>query len=116
MAFSEVPEFNTIILCSEENTSIPDIGVDMLLKDGKLDNLKNGPLYWVDTSDSQPCLGTASAAMWTLKCRGRLAHSGLPQQVHLYEYNYVCIRICTCVCLCVCVLVTYACICMSAKV
>ena len=40
--------------CSEENNSIPDVGVDMLLRDGKLDNLKNGPLYWVDISDSQP--------------------------------------------------------------
>ena len=70
--------------CSEENSSIPDVGVDMLLKDGKLDNLKNGPLYWVDTSDSQPCLGTASAAMWTLKCRGRLFHSGLPHKVYTY--------------------------------
>lgn len=59
----------------------------MLLKDGKLDNLKNGPLYWVDTSDSQPCLGTASAAMWTLKCRGRLFHSGLPHKVHRYSYD-----------------------------
>lgn len=53
----------------------------MLYKDGKLDKLKNGPLYWIDTSDSQPCLGTASAAMWTLKCQGRLFHSGLPHKV-----------------------------------
>ena len=72
--------------------SVPDVGVDMLLKDGKLDNLKNGPLYWVDTSDSQPCLGTASAAMWTLKCSGRLAHSGLPQQVHSYMHVIFCLN------------------------
>lgn len=69
-----------VFIASEENSSIPDVGVDMLYKDGKLDNLKNGPLYWIDTSDSQPCLGTASAAMWTLKCKGRLFHSGLPHQ------------------------------------
>ena len=86
----------------------------MLLKDGKLDNLKNGPLYWVDTSDSQPCLGTASAAMWTLKCSGRLAHSGLPQQVHVtIDIVCVCAHVCVCVCACVhvhaCVCVYFAC-------
>ena len=81
-------------ICSEENSSIPNVGVDMLLKDGKLDNLKNGPLYWVDTSDSQPCLGTASAAMWTLKCRGRLFHSGLPHKVHMHLH--VLMHTCTC--------------------
>lgn len=61
----------------------------MLLRDGKLDDLKNGPLYWVDTSDSQPCLGCASAAMWTLTCTGRLFHSGLPHKVrHAYISTY----------------------------
>ena len=53
----------------------------MLLKDGKLDHLKDGPVYWVDSSDVHPCIGTTSAAIWTLKCRGRLFHSGLPHKV-----------------------------------
>ena len=69
------------IVCSEENSTIPDVGVEMLLKDGKLDHLKDGPVSWVDSADVHPCLGTASAAMWTLKCRGRLFHSGLPHKV-----------------------------------
>ena len=47
---------------------------------GKLDNLKNGPLYWVDSADSQPCIGTAGAITWHLKALGRLFHSGLPHK------------------------------------
>jgi len=62
---------------------IPGVGIDMLLKNGKLDNLKDGPVYWVDSADSHPCMGCASAAMWTLKCKGRLFHSGLPHKVHI---------------------------------
>ena len=42
---------------SEESTAVPDVGVDMLMKDGKLDHLKNGPIYWVDSADVNPCMG-----------------------------------------------------------
>ena len=42
---------------SEESTAVPDVGVDMLMKDGKLDHLKNGPIYWVDYADVNPCMG-----------------------------------------------------------
>ena len=42
---------------SEESTAFPDVGVDMLMKDGKLDHLKNGPIYWVDSADVNPCMG-----------------------------------------------------------
>ena len=67
-----------VFIASEENSSIPCVGVDELLKNGLLDNLKAGPVFWVDSSDSQPCIGCASALMWKLKAEGRLAHSGLP--------------------------------------
>lgn len=29
----------------------------MLLKNGKLDKLKNGPIYWIDSADMDPCIG-----------------------------------------------------------
>ena len=58
---------------SEESSKIPGVGIDMLLKNGKLDHLKD--------ADSHPCMGTGSAAMWTLKCTGKLFHSGLPHKV-----------------------------------
>ena len=73
-----------IYVCREESAKIVGVGVDALLKDGKLEGLKDGPVYWVDSADSQPCMGTASAVMWTLKCRGRLFHSGLPHKVWYY--------------------------------
>ena len=46
-----------ILYYSEENSSIPNVGVDALLKDGKLEKLKDGPVYWIDASDSNPCVG-----------------------------------------------------------
>ncbi len=47
---------------------------------GKLDELKNGPVYWIDSADSQPCCGTNGVAQWELKATGRLFHSGLPHK------------------------------------
>ena len=44
-------------LSSEENSSIEGVGVEKLLEVGKLDKLKNGPLFWVDSADSHPCMG-----------------------------------------------------------
>ena len=44
-------------MCSEENPTIPDVGVDMLLKDGRLEMLKDGPIFWVDSADGHPCIG-----------------------------------------------------------
>ncbi len=58
----------------------PGVGVDGLMAAGKLDKLKNGPLYWVDSADSQPCIGTAGAIQWHMKSLGRLFHSGLPHK------------------------------------
>jgi len=62
--------------------AIPNVGIHKLMKDGKLDHLKDGPVYWVDSADVHPCLATASATMWRLKCSGRLFHSGLPHKVN----------------------------------
>ncbi|KAI9915611.1 hypothetical protein PsorP6_008068 [Peronosclerospora sorghi] len=48
------------------------------MESGKLDFIKNGPVIWVDFSDSQPCIGTAGVISLTLKATGKLFHSGLP--------------------------------------
>ena len=66
--------------CSEESTAIPGVGVDKLMEVGKLDKLKDGPIFWVDSADCHPCMGTAGCAMWTLRVEGRLFHSGLPHK------------------------------------
>ena len=42
---------------SEENTSIPGVGIEKLVEYGKLDHLKEGPIFWVDASSSHPCMG-----------------------------------------------------------
>ncbi|KAL8489188.1 hypothetical protein ACS0TY_025184 [Phlomoides rotata] len=69
-----------VFIASEENSSIPGVGVDALAKDGYLDKLKPGPLYWVDTADKQPCIGTGGEIPWKLHTTGKLFHSGLPNK------------------------------------
>jgi len=77
------PKLNrSVIVCfiAAEEGGEHGVGVDMAIKHGKLAEIKNGPVYWVDCSDSQPCLGTAGAISWSLKAKGRLFHSGFPQK------------------------------------
>jgi acetylornithine deacetylase len=52
----------------------------MLLKKGYLDGIKNGPVIWVDSADSEPCIGTAAAIQWGVRAEGKLFHSGLPHK------------------------------------
>ncbi|KAK9120733.1 hypothetical protein Syun_018350 [Stephania yunnanensis] len=66
-----------VFIANEENSTIPGIGVDALVKDGLLNKLKQGPLYWIDTADKQPCVGTGGMISWTIKATGKLFHSGL---------------------------------------
>jgi len=69
-----------VFIASEENSTIPGVGVEQLVKAGLLDHIKDGPLLWCDSADSQPCIGTAAAIQWTLKFTGKLFHSGLPHK------------------------------------
>jgi acetylornithine deacetylase len=45
-----------------------------------MEELKNGPVYWCDVADSQPCLGTVGSLGWSMKAKGRLFHSGFPHK------------------------------------
>lgn len=69
-----------VFIASEENSSIPGVGVDELVKHGLLNKLKQGPLYWIDTADKQPCIGTGGVIPWKLHVTGKLFHSGLPHK------------------------------------
>ncbi|CAH9134241.1 unnamed protein product [Cuscuta epithymum] len=69
-----------VFIASEENSSIPGVGVDALVKDGLLDKLKDGPLFWIDTADKQPCIGTGGSIPWKFNATGKLFHSGLPHK------------------------------------
>ncbi|CAI5735513.1 unnamed protein product [Peronospora farinosa] len=67
-----------VLIASEENSEISGIGIETLMQSGKLEFVKKGPVFWIDCSDSQPCIGTAGVITWTLKATGKLFHSGLP--------------------------------------
>ncbi|CAN1173661.1 Acetylornithine deacetylase [Linum perenne] len=69
-----------VFIASEENSSITGIGVDQLVKNGLLEKLKTGPLYWIDTADKQPCIGTGGMIPWKIHVTGKLFHSGLPHK------------------------------------
>eukprot|EP00933_Yihiella_yeosuensis_P036451 TRINITY_DN30202_c0_g1_i1.p1 TRINITY_DN30202_c0_g1~~TRINITY_DN30202_c0_g1_i1.p1 ORF type:complete len:543 (+),score=108.40 TRINITY_DN30202_c0_g1_i1:77-1705(+) len=69
-----------VLFIAAEEGGEKNIGVDACVNTGKLDEVKAGPIYWVDSADSNPCCGTAGAMSWTLKCKGRLFHSGFPNK------------------------------------
>ncbi|XP_057978542.1 acetylornithine deacetylase isoform X2 [Malania oleifera] len=69
-----------VFIANEENSSISGVGVDALVKDGLLNKLKEGPLFWIDTADKQPCIGTGGMIPWKLHVTGKLFHSGLPHK------------------------------------
>jgi len=71
-----------VLIASEESASHPvkNAGVEYLVEKGMLEPLKKGPIVWVDSADSEPCIGTAGALQWTLKADGKLCHSGLPHK------------------------------------
>lgn len=71
---------NVIFIANEEAGGILGIGVDQLAREGYLEPLKAGPLFWVDAADRQPCVGTAGMVQWKLQVNGKLFHSGLPHK------------------------------------
>lgn len=78
------PELESSVVCvfiaNEENSTFLGVGVDQLAKEGHMDSLKNGPVYWIDSADSQPCMGTCGMLQWRLDVSGKLFHSGLPHK------------------------------------
>ena len=46
-----------VLVSSEESSAVPGVGVEKLVETKRLDFLKDGPLFWVDSADSQPCMG-----------------------------------------------------------
>ena len=71
---------HAVFIANEEINHVKGVGIEKLYEIGKLDKLKGGPLYWVDSADSHPRIGTATAIMWTLRVEGHPSHSGLPQK------------------------------------
>ncbi len=69
-----------MFIANEENGMFKGIGVDQLSKEGYLDDLKKGPVFWIDAADSQPCMGTAGNIQWRMSVHGKLFHSGMPHK------------------------------------
>jgi acetylornithine deacetylase len=68
-----------VIIANEEVSRVSGIGIGKLVKEGKLTHLKNGPVYWIDSANFGPTIGTAGMATWRLVVEGKTAHSGFPQ-------------------------------------
>lgn len=68
--------FVVVFIADEEVGKNPDVGVLHLDRDGHLDHIKGGSVYWIDASDAEPVLATGSAIAWELKVTGKKAHTG----------------------------------------
>jgi acetylornithine deacetylase len=67
-----------VFIADEESGEDKTIGISQLAKDGYLDFLKNGPVYWVDSSDTYPTVGSGTGMAWELTVYGKRGHSGMP--------------------------------------
>lgn len=69
-----------VLISDEECGEDPTIGITHVANDGHLDFLKNGPVYWLDSSDAYPTVGSMTGMAWELEVVGKKGHSGMPHQ------------------------------------
>lgn len=68
-----------VLISNEEEAPIPEIGLDYAASVGALDDLAAGTIYWLDSADFGPTVGTGGMAMWRLEATGVGGHSGFTQ-------------------------------------
>jgi acetylornithine deacetylase/succinyl-diaminopimelate desuccinylase-like protein len=68
-----------VFIANEEDSPIPEIGLDYVVAQKKMDDLNGHPVYWLDSADFGPTVGTAGMAGWELEVNGVAGHSGMPQ-------------------------------------
>jgi acetylornithine deacetylase/succinyl-diaminopimelate desuccinylase-like protein len=68
-----------VMIANEEEAPLPEIGLDYVVERGHMDDLKDGPVYWLDSADFGPTIGTGGVAMWRLSAQGVTGHSGFAQ-------------------------------------
>lgn len=73
------PTIHIVMISNEEERTVPGIGLEYLGEIGALEPLKSGPVYWLDSADFGPTLGTGGIATWELRATGVPGHSGMPQ-------------------------------------
>jgi acetylornithine deacetylase len=69
-----------VFIANEEDSGILGIGIDEMMKQGELEMLKNGPVFWVDSADFGPTLGTGGMQTWEMSISGKKFHSGFPHK------------------------------------
>lgn len=67
-----------VMIANEEERSVPGIGLEYVAEVGALEPLKAGPLFWLDSADFGPTLGTGGIVTWRLVANGVSGHSGMP--------------------------------------
>jgi acetylornithine deacetylase/succinyl-diaminopimelate desuccinylase-like protein len=72
-----VRTLKVVFIANEEEAPLPEIGLDYVVEQGKLDDLKDGTIYWLDSADFGPTVGTGGVAMWELRVAGVTGHSGM---------------------------------------
>lgn len=68
-----------LFIADEEVGTDPTIGVKQVHREGQLDFIKSGPVYWVDSSGMYPTVGSGSGLGWQLKVTGKKGHTGFPE-------------------------------------
>jgi acetylornithine deacetylase/succinyl-diaminopimelate desuccinylase-like protein len=68
-----------VMIANEESNEVEGIGLQQVAREGKLKDLANEPVYWLDSANFGPTLGTAAISIWELKVKGVGGHSGMPQ-------------------------------------
>ncbi len=66
-----------VLIANEEEAPVSEYGLDYVADQGQLDDLKGGPLFWIDSADFGPTLGTGGTSQWRLEITGVTGHSGL---------------------------------------
>lgn len=60
-----------VILTVDDHNMYSNIGTKRLIKEGRLDILKNGPIYWMGGADIHPISGACGSMGWQLTVRGK---------------------------------------------
>lgn len=68
-----------VFISNEENTA-NGAGIDALESNGELKFLKDAPLFWVDSANIGPTMGTGGVQVWKLTASGKGFHSGFPNK------------------------------------
>jgi len=69
----------SVFIANEENSTVPGVGIDALAAAGELEFCRKAPLFWIDSADVGPTVGTAGVMTWSMKTTGFSGHSGVPQ-------------------------------------